>query len=50
MEQTTYRVCQFAYIERREMSGFPDFKWYEIILAPFYLLYSFIKDLFRGDL
>jgi len=28
------------------MTGFPDFKWYDIILAPFYLLWGFIKDIF----
>ena len=28
------------------MTGFPDFKWWEILLTPFYLLWSFIKELF----
>jgi len=29
------------------MTGFPDFKWWEILFAPFWLLWNFIKDFFR---
>jgi len=29
------------------MTGFPDFKWWEILLAPFYLIYDFVKEFFE---